>query len=96
MGSVSFTPLQWRLFLSLTVLLDAFILASNALLLRALALSPQLRKAEANVLVASLAVTDLAVGVVDLPFAALYVLGGEWRVGSFMCTASLSTRNSPK
>lgn len=56
----------------------------NSLICSAVAITRKLRT-PSNLLIVSLAISDLLVGALDMPFAVMYEVTGSWSIGQVMC-----------
>ena len=70
---------------SLQILINLFILASNAMVLSAVFMYPDLRRVQHNYVIINMAVTDFLLGAVVLPWSILFRLHGRWVFSEFVC-----------
>ena len=68
--------------------IDAFIIVGNILVIVAIVRTPKL-KSTTNILICSLAFTDLLLGLAVVPFSAVYSLRNQWDFGNY-CNVFLS------
>lgn len=92
-GNKTVLSKPWEHIIPVGVILSAMVLATisgNMLVIMAVVRERKLHQL-ANKLVASLALTDLMVGVVVLPLAAVYTIMDQWLFGAVMCEIFIST-----